>query len=229
MEKQMEIVDVEAEVVEGKKEKPKAEVATKEKKAEVVERKEESTVLSNDPFESTESFNNYFKMASYLAKSDMVPQSYQGNPVNCLIALEQAKRMHASPLMVMQNLYIVKGKPSWSGQACSMIVNGCGLFENVDLVYVGERGKDSWGAYVKATRLSDGKEVRGTVITMDMAKKEGWTSNKKWLSMPEQMLGYRAYSFFARLFCPNALSGFKTEGEVEDIEASKNVVADNPF
>lgn len=178
-------------------------------------------MLSVNPFESKESFNDYWVMAKNFASSDMVPDNYRGKPMNCVIALEQAARMNTSPFFVMQNLYIVKNKPSWSGQACSMIVNGCGLFENVDLVYVGTPNTEDWGAYVKATRKSDGKELKGTTVDMKMAKAEGWLSNTKWKSMPEQMLGYRAYSFFARLYCPNALSGFSTEGEVEDIQVSK--------
>ena len=187
--------------------------------AEVVEDK--SKLLPNNPFESKQALNDYYTMAQVLAKSTMVPQSYQGNVSNCVIALEQAARMNCSPLMVMQQLYVVKGKPSWSGQACSMIVNGCGLFEKVKLNYVGEKGKDSWGAYVSAIRKEDGEEVIGTTVDMAMAKSEGWTSNTKWKSMTEQMLGYRAYAFFARLHCPNALSGFHVEGEVDDIEANR--------
>ncbi|MBO5921946.1 MAG: hypothetical protein J6Q48_06115 [Bacteroidaceae bacterium] len=181
---------------------------------------DKSALLPNNPFESKQALNDYFTMAKVLAGSTMVPQAYQGNPSNCLIALEQAARMNCSPLMVMQNLVIVKGKPSWSGQACSMIVNGCGLFESVKLNYVGEKGKDNWGAFVSAIKKEDGEEVIGSTVDMAMAKAEGWTSNPKWKSMPEQMLGYRAYAFFARLHCPNALSGFHTEGEVEDIESN---------
>lgn len=204
------------------------EVAVQQNNTAIVEIKDNSTALAN-PFTSTASFQEMFDMAKMLASSDMVPQNYQGKPMNCLIAMEQAQRMNASPLMVMQNLYIVKGKPSWSGQACSMIVNGCGLFENVKLNYVGEKGKDSWGAYVSAVRKSDGEKIEGTTVDMAMAKSEGWTSNPKWKNMPQQMLGYRAYSFFARLYCPNALSGFATEGEVEDSSVRATRVVDNPF
>lgn len=194
----------------------------------VIEVANANTELAN-PFKSTAGFQEMFDMAKMLASSDMVPQGYQGKPMNCLIAMEQAQRMNVSPLMVMQNLYIVKGKPSWSGSACSAIIQGCGLFENVNLNYVGKEGEDSYGAYVSAVRKSDKQEIKGTVITMEMAKAEGWTNNSKWRSMKTQMLGYRAYSFFARLYCPNALSGFATEGEAEDAECKSNREVDNPF
>ena len=194
----------------------------------VIEVANANTELAS-PFKSTAGFQEMFDMAKMLASSDMVPQGYQGKPMNCLIAMEQAQRMNASPLMVMQNLYVVKGKPSWSGQACSMIVNGCGLFENVKLNYVGKEGEDSYGAYVSAVRKSDKQEIKGTTVTIAMAKGEGWLSNSKWKNMPTQMLGYRAYSFFARLYCPNALSGFSTEGEYEDSQVRAKHETDNPF
>lgn len=43
-----------------------------------------------------------------------------------------------------------------------------------------------------------------------------------------QMLGYRASSFFARLYCAAALNGINTEGEVNDInnrEQPKDILA----
>ena len=62
-------------------------------------------------------YNNALKMAEGLAKSDLVPDNYKGKPESCLIAIDVARQIGSrSPLFVMQNLYVVKGKPSWSGQ-----------------------------------------------------------------------------------------------------------------
>jgi hypothetical protein len=57
-----------------------------------------------------------FNCATYLSKSALVPETYQGRPENALIAVDLANRSGMSPLTVMQNLYVVKGKPAWSGQ-----------------------------------------------------------------------------------------------------------------
>lgn len=219
----------ELEVVEKDVIEVEAKVVEEEKSTEIAEVKETAVSTFNSPFESLQAFKEMGTIAAKLASSTMIPEAYQGNPSNCLIALEQANRMNCSPLLVMQQLYVVKGKPTWSGQACSMIVNGCGLFDSVDLCYVGKEGTDEYGAYVKAIRKSDGAEIKGTTVTMKMAKAEGWTKNPKWISMTTQMLGYRAYSFFARLYCPNALSGFATEGEVEDSEKRQHRPVDSPF
>ena len=50
-------------------------------------------------------------MAKQLAASKIIPDSYQNNPANCMVALEMASRMQASPLAVMQNCDVIQ-RPS---------------------------------------------------------------------------------------------------------------------
>lgn len=165
------------------------------------------------------------------AESNLVPQNYQGKPMDCAIAVDIANRMGVSPMMVMQNLYVVKGKPQWSGQACMSMIKGSGEFKNVRPVYTGERNTDTWGCYIQAEYKNTGEVVKGTEVTIRMAKAEGWYSKKdkygnetsKWQTMPEQMLAYRAAAFFARVYLPNALMGVCVEGEAEDIAQEKQV------
>ena len=166
-------------------------------------------------------YNRIAQMAENLAKSDLVPQNYHNNPGNCFLAINFANKLGMEPLTVMQNLYVVKGKPSWSGQFCMALIRANPAFTNVRLVYTGTKGTDNRGAYVTAIRVSDGSVVDGTEVTIAMAKAEGWTSNAKWKSMPEQMLGYRAAAFFARLHCPEALLGIQTAEEVEDVDSNR--------
>ena len=124
--------------------------------------------------------------------------------------------MRVSPLLVAQNLYIVRGKPGWSGSFAISAINNCGKFSPLDFVYTKNGGG---GCYAQATRLSDGKLLKGTEITLDMAKNEGWSTKpgSKWLTMSEQMLAYRAGSFFARAYCPEVLLGVQTIDEIQDV------------
>lgn len=166
-----------------------------------------------------DSFRQSYKLATILARSSLIPQQYQGKAEDCAIAIDMADRMGVSPLMVMQSLYIVKGKPSWSGQACMSFIKA--RYKDAYPVYVGEKGTDSRGCFIKAA-TNEGDTVEGTVVTLKMAKDEGWTSNKKWSTMPEQMLAYRAAAFFARVYCPETLMGIQVQGEVEDSEPQPN-------
>lgn len=193
--------------------------------------------LSTSVFSNTESFKEIFDIGKMFASSSMVPAAYQGKPMDCTIAVDMANRMNVSPMFVMQNLYVVKGKPSWSGQACMSMIKASPLFKDVKHVYTGEKGTDTWGCYVQAIRREDGELVKGPEITIGMAKLEGWYSKKdkygnetsKWQTMPELMLAYRAAAFFSRIHIPNALMGCSVEGEVEDIAKAATPVAPDIF
>lgn len=173
-----------------------------------------------------ESFRESYKLASVLAKSSLVPQQYQGKTEDCALAIDMADRMGVSPLMVMQSLYVVKGKPSWSGQACMSFIKA--KYGDAQPVYTGQRGTDTRGCFVRVVK-PDGEVIEGTEVTIGMAKAEGWTSNSKWRNMPEQMLAYRAASFFAKVYCPEILMGVAVEGEVEDTLPAQPQKAPDPF
>ena len=175
-------------------------------------------------------WDKMMEMAEFLSKSTVIPISYQNRPENILICVDLASRMGLSPLAVMQNLYIIQGKPSFSGQAIASLIRSSGQFSNVEVNFVGEEGKDSWGCYVSAER--NGKTLKGATVTMKMAHAEGWSkkSGSKWLTMPEIMLTYRAYTFFGRQFAPELMMGLHAVEELEDIGVkTEKVKVVNPF
>jgi len=61
--------------------------------------------------------------------------------------------------------------------------------------------------------------LEGTPVSIEMAKAEGWfqKNGSKWQTMPEQMLRYRAASFFGKLYAPEILMGMSTSDELHDI------------
>jgi len=198
---------------------------------------EQKYELSYGAFATIENFKEIFDIGKMFASSTLVPQSYQGKPMDCTIAIDMANRMGVSPMFVMQNLYVVKGKPSWSGQACMSMIKATPIYKNVRPVYFGEPDTDSWGCYVRAEDKKTGEIINGAKVTIQMVKEEGWYSKKdkygnetsKWQTMPELMLAYRAASFFAKVYIPNSLMGCAVEGEVEDISEPARVVTDEPL
>lgn len=175
-----------------------------------------AVTMWNDP----KLMNQAFRIAKMLSNSALVPENYRQSAENCLVAIDIANRLGLSPLMVMQNLYIVKGKPSWSGSFSAAAVNGSGRFTPLEFVFVGEPGTMSHGCYAKAIRIANGAECLSSTVTMQMAEDEGWISKpgSKWKTMPVQMMQYRAAAFFARIHCPDALLGFRTYEEIQDAE-----------
>lgn len=175
-----------------------------------------------------ENFRETYRLAQTLCKSTMIPAQYQNKPEDCMVALDLASRMNIPPLMVMQNLYVVKGKPSWSGQACMAFLRN--RYKDANPVYVGKPNTDEWGCFIRVT-TENGEKIEGTCVTLSMAKREGWYNKpgSKWLTMPQQMLAYRAAAFFARVYCPELLMGVSVQGEVEDTAPEEAREVPNPF
>lgn len=201
------------------------------KTTEIVEVSENTQL---DAFGNFENMKEAWKMADAISKSTIVPEEYRSNPANCLIAIDMASRLNMSPMMVMQGLYVVKGKPSWSGQMAIALINGSRRYAAPIKFEFAGKGP-TLSCYAWSTDL-EGNVIKGTTVTMDMVKGEGWDQDKgtmksKWKTMPEQMMQYRAASFFARANCPDVLYGIYTADETVDMDSPKKtkIEAVNPF
>lgn len=161
------------------------------------------------------------RQAMAWAKSTIIPKDYQNNMPNCLVALEMANRMGASPMMIMQNLYVVQGRPGWSSTFLIASVNHCGRFTSLRYEERGEPGEDTYAVRAWAVEKKTDERLNGTWITWDMVKAEGWLNKagSKWKTMPDQMFKYRAASFWQRTYAPEISMGLHTVEEVEDIAA----------
>lgn len=173
--------------------------------------------LGTNIFSGFQEFQVAQRMAQALASSTIVPKDYQGNIGNCIIALEMANRLNTSPMMVMQNLYVVNGRPAWSSQYIVAMINASRKYKT-ELQYelTGEGMNMACYAFAED---QNGHIVKGPTITMAMAKAEGWIdkNGSKWKTMPEVMIRYRAASFFGRLNCPDMIMGIYSTDEVVEI------------
>lgn len=172
---------------------------------------------SNDApgFNSMSGWKLANRIGEAFAASTIVPAAYQNNVANCIVALEMANRMGASPLQVMQNLYIVHGNPGWSSKFLVACFNQCGRFSSIR--YTWNADKSSCRAW--AMEKSTGERIEGPTVTLQMAKDEGWStkSGSKWKTMPELMLMYRAAAFMIRTYAPEISMGMSTDDELVDI------------
>ena len=162
--------------------------------------------------------NAAYKNAMVLAKSDLVPEMYKNRADNVLLAMDMASRTGFSLMQVMQNLYLVRGKPAWSGSFCMSAIKASGLYEWVKYVKVGEPGTDSEGYLVQAKDRKTGEVVNGPVVDWSVVKAYGWHTKpgSQWKMAPDLMFRYRAAAFFARTECPEVLQGVQTQEELRD-------------
>lgn len=174
--------------------------------------------LNGGVFSGRDQFVLAQRMAKALISSNMVPSNFR-DMGSCLIAIDMAARLRMNVLAVMQNMYVIHGNPAWSSQFVISSINQSGLFgSSLHFEFVGEEDKDSYGCYAWVWDKKHEEKIKGTTITIDMAKAEGWygKSGSKWKTMPEQMLRYRAAAFFGRTYAPDVTMGIYTKDEVED-------------
>jgi len=133
---------------------------------------------------SMQQFENLLRVSEFFSQSDLVPPQYKKNVSNCLVALNMASRMDCDPLQVMQNLYIVYNRPSWSAQFMIATFNKCGRYESIQYKFNGEPVNpdgsinDNFGC--RAWTRERGKQniIYGPLITIALSKKEGWFDKK---------------------------------------------------
>lgn len=186
---------------------------------------ETNNQLTENAFVNSESFEMAQRMAKALASSGLIPKDYQNNIPNTMIALELSNRTGVSPIMVMQNLHVIQGKPSWSSSFIIAIINSYKKF-SMPLNFRLEGEGDSLSCVAFTTGI-DGQIYESPKVNIQMAKDEGWfsKSGSKWKTMPELMIRYRAAAFFGRLYCPEVLMGMQSEDEIIDV-VSKTVPVD---
>lgn len=172
--------------------------------------------INDSAFTSPRSFDAAMKMAEQISKSTFIPKDFQNNTPNCLVALELSQRINASLLMVMQNLDVIYGRPSWRSQFVISAINTCGRFSPLRFKVFGEGDDKTCIAWTEDKR---GEVLESPPVSIAMAKKEGWYSRNgsKWQTLPELMLRYRASSFFGRLYAPEVLMGMQTAEEAQDV------------
>ena len=124
------------------------------------------------------------RAAHLLSNSTLVPKQYQslwvkrdkygnqeGQPTqnpnaisNCVLALNMSQRLGADPLMIMQNLYIVEGRPGWSSQFITAAINACGKFSPLrfEIEDLGEKNFE-WSEKVWEQNPQNGRNFRKDV------------------------------------------------------------------
>ena len=166
------------------------------------------------------------RQANAYAASDIVPEMFRGKVANCIIALEMANRLGATPLVVMQNMYIVHGKPSWASTFLIASINTSGRFSPLQYQITDGGEKKVGGKTFRdlvcvawARDKQTGERIESPPVSIAMAHAEGWATKNgsKWQTMPELMLRYRAATFFARLYAPEVTLGLRTQEEAEDM------------
>lgn len=183
----------------------------------------EIATITAQPISAAEQFSLQQRQARMFALSPLVPEHLRKGDqetaiANCYIALKLAEVMGEAPLVVMQNIHVVKGKAGFAAQYMIARANNSGIFRGRIDWRIDRSDPKNLSITAWATLRETGDEVSFT-CDMAMAQAEGWTSNPKYKSMPELMLRYRSATFLVRLYAPDVMLGYQTVEEVSDMGA----------
>lgn len=185
--------------------------------------REENAVAGNDILSDFAAFENAQRIGKVLCQSQIIPQSYQNNLPNVIVALEIAARNKLSPIVVMQNLNVIKGRPTWSSKYIIAALTTARvdnlhyeLAEDGTITVSGFGGKTMIKNLMCRAIANDkrtGEERVGPWVSMKMAVDEDWygKDGSKWKTMPEMMIRYRAATFFASIYYPELSIGIEEE------------------
>lgn len=160
--------------------------------------------------------------------SGMVPQHFQGKPEACLVALMYAEQLGEHPMVMFQEVAIIKGKPSTSAKFSISRANKSGLISG-PITWETTGSGESLVVTAGATMKETGERI-DVSVSLAEAKADGWTSNSKYRTMPEQMLRWRSATRLINLFMPEVLLGLGVKEEMETVKVkdapATNVVAE---
>ncbi|HXO68652.1 MAG TPA: hypothetical protein VN838_06795 [Bradyrhizobium sp.] len=175
-------------------------------------------------FSGPERFEFGQRAARLLAHSGLVGDRLKGNEPGCFMVLHTAERIGEDPLVVAQNMTFIGNRPGWMTSYMIQRANSSGLLSRRLDWKVNKSDPNNLKVEAFFRLRGEDQDTVGPEVSMAMAIAEGWTSNKKYKSMPEIMLRYRAAAMLIRMNIPEVMAGRLTAEELEDMAASGELV-----
>jgi len=175
-----------------------------------------------------------FYLASMMSKTSMVPDQYRGDPHSTFVAIQLGMEVGLRPMQALQNIAVIKGKPTIYADGITGLLHGSGKCEFINEWFEvkGERYDTSdlpldlseWPDGLKAVseikRHGSAQQLyRGTFSVSDAKRMGTWNSKEVWKKHPARMLMWRARTYAARDGFSDVLKGLGVFEEVVDYDA----------
>jgi hypothetical protein len=163
-----------------------------------------------------QTFDDAFRFAQMVSKSEFAPKDFRGKPESCLLAVQHGSEIGLSPMQSLQSIAVINGRPSIWGDAALAVVTASQMCEYVTEEL--EEGKEGETLVAICTAKRRGYP-KPTVVRFSVAdaKKAGlWGKAGPWSQYPKRMLQLRARGFALRDAFPDVLKGLVTAEEAQD-------------
>lgn len=167
-------------------------------------------------------FEDAFRFAGLVAKSEFAPKDFRGKPESCMLAIQHGAELGLSPMQSLQSIAVVNGRPSVYGDTALAVCKGSPVCEWVRETIEGDG--DSMVAVCQAKRRGDAQPVESRFGVAEAKKAGLWNKSGPWSQYPRRMLQMRARGFALRDAFPDVLRGLVTAEEAQDYPTEPEAV-----
>lgn len=143
-----------------------------------------------------------------------------------MIAIMRGMEVGLTPMMALDKIAIVNGRPTIWGDGALGLVRASGLCEYVKETFEGEG--DNLVAICKAKRKGEEEEITRTFSVADAKKAKLWGKQGPWQDYSRRMLSMRARAFALRDLFADVLGGLYLKEEIDNDGAISPVAALSP-
>lgn len=158
-------------------------------------------------------FNEKYQMAGIMAKSGLLPQGLN-TPEKVCVALEWGHELQLSPMVAVQNIAVINGKPTLSADIMAAVVKRSPEYGGCEWRELTDKAAEC----VVTRRGNNYEEKTISRFTIEDATKAGLTSRPVWRAYPKRMLKHRALAYALRDAFPDILAGIYSPEEMESVD-----------
>lgn len=155
-----------------------------------------------------------YEMASVLCKSGLIPSGLN-SPEKVFVALQWGHELGLSPMVAVNNVAVINGKPTLSADIMSAIVKRSPEYGGIEWVEMSDKK-----AECKITRIlpNGEKETQTSSFSIEDAEKAGLLGKDVWKKYTKRMLKHRCLSSGLKDMFPDLLAGLYDPEEMESIQ-----------
>jgi hypothetical protein len=174
-------------------------------------------------------FDEAYRMACVMAKSELVPKAYKTKPDDILVAMQFGAEIGLAPMAALQSIAVINGRPGVYGDGFLGVIQSQRTYQRHVEYFVNAAGER-----VQSLTEQDLKDDRSKAVSMfyrrgnpepfayefsiaDAKRAKLWNKDGPWQQYPARQLMWRARTYAGRNGFSAELRGLTTVEELNDL------------
>lgn len=167
-----------------------------------------------------------WKVCSWIQKSGLAPRGLD-TPEKIFVAVQTGAEAGLSPMASLRSVVVINGTPSWKGEAALALIRNSGTCKVPPSVFVRGEGDAREGVF-RFQREGSPEPIEVTFSVAQAKKAKLWGKTGPWSDYADNMLGWRAVGYGAKLYFSDVLIGMAVAEEVRDYPAEAHAQPEKP-